>query len=262
MFGARRNTGRIWAQSPIIKADMWDLTAQGARRVITKTADGQAVLWTSRQKTSTTLLMMSYSRLGTTVAVLLGLVVGGCASSPVAPFNQLEKSNLLVFRLQNYEPPAAQPAAANQAAPILQNLPPEIQSWIQQGAQALPQLIPPGLLGNLNPTTAPPAQEVPRFYGYRILGQTQVADPDLKKQLAELFGSKDNFEAPKMTCVYPELGFSFGPGPGQPSNDLVVSFSCNQVQARSFPWPHAYTGMTSNTVSELTQIVKKLWPGG
>ena len=207
--------------------------------------------------------MKSFSTRGTTVAVLLGIAISGCASAPAAPFNQLEKSNLLVFRLQNYEPPAPQPAASGQAAPVLQGLPPEIQSWIQAGAQALPQLIPPGLLGTLNPTTAPaPVQEGPRFYGYRILGQTQVADPDLKKQLAELFGTKDHFEAPKMTCVYPELGFSFGPGPGQPSNDFVVSFSCNQVQARSFPWPHPYTGMTSNTVSELTQAVKKIWPGG
>ncbi len=204
---------------------------------------------------------MSSSLRGTLVAVLLGAAVTGCASSPVAPFNQLEKSNLLVFRLQNYEPPPPQQPAAGQPAPLLQALPPEIQNWIQQGAQALPQLIPPGLLGNLNPATAP-TQEGPRFYGYRILGQTQVADPDLKKQLADLFGDKDHFEAPKMTCVYPELGFSFGPGPGQPSNDFLVSFSCNQVQARSFPWPHPYTGMTSNTVSDLTQIVKKLWPGG
>ena len=200
---------------------------------------------------------------GAFVSVLLGVIVSGCASSPVAPFDQMEKSNLLVFRLQNYEPPAAPAPVAGQAAPILQGLPPEIQTWIQQGAQGLQQLIPPGLLSNLNPTAAAtPAADTPRFYGFRILGQTQVADPDLKKQLASLFGTKDNFEQPKSTCLYPELGFSFGPGPGSPSNDFLVSFSCNQVQARSFPWPHPYTGMTSSTVSDLTQIVKKLWPGG
>ena len=200
---------------------------------------------------------------GAFVSVLLGVVASGCASSPVAPFDQMEKSNLLVFRLQNYEPPAPSAPVAGQSAPILQGLPPEIQTWIQQGAQGLQQLIPPGLLSNLNPTAAAtPAADTPRFYGFRILGQTQVADPDLKKQLASLFGTKDNFEQPKSTCLYPELGFSFGPGPGSPSNDFLVSFSCNQVQARSFPWPHPYTGMASNTVSDLTQIVKKLWPGG
>ncbi len=119
------------------------------------------------------------------------------------------------------------------------------------------------LLNNLTQgAAAPPAPDAPRFYGFRILGQTQVADPELKKQLASLFGTKDNFEAPKTNCLYPELGFSFGPGPGSPSNDFLVSFSCNQVQSRSFPWPYPYTGMTSNTVSDLTQIVKKLWPGG
>ena len=195
--------------------------------------------------------------------ILLGLISAGCASAPAAPFNQLEKSNLLVFRLQNYEPPPAPAPAVGQAAPILQGLPPEIQSWIQQGAQGLQQLIPPGLLPNLaQAAAAPPAPDSPRFYGFRILGQTQVADPDLKRQLADLFGTKDNFEVPKTNCLYPELGFSFGPGPGSPSNDFLVSFSCNQVQARSFPWPHPYTGMTSNTVTNLTQIVKKLWPGG
>lgn len=207
--------------------------------------------------------MMLCNFKGAYAAVLLGAIATGCASSPVAPFNQLEKSNLLVFRLQNYEPPPAPAPAAGQPVPLLQGLPPEIQTWIQQGAQGLQQLIPPGLLNNLTQgAAAPPAPDAPRFYGFRILGQTQVADPDLKKQLASLFGTKDNFEAPKTNCLYPELGFSFGPGPGSPSNDFLVSFSCNQVQSRSFPWPYPYTGMTSNTVSDLTQIVKKLWPGG
>lgn len=207
--------------------------------------------------------MMSCNFKGVWLTVLLGTVLTGCASSPAAPFNQLEKSNLLVFRLQNYEPPPPPAPSAGQAVPVLQGLPPEIQSWIQQGAQGLQQLIPPGLLPNLTQAAAPPPPpDAPRFYGYRILGQTQVADPDLKKQLAGLFGTKDNFEVPKTSCLYPELGFSFGPGPGSPSNDFLVSFSCNQVQARSFAWPYPYTGLTSNTVSELTQIVKKLWPGG
>jgi hypothetical protein len=179
----------------------------------------------------------------------------------------MEKSNLLVFRLQNYEPPVQQPApaatGANQLTPLIQGLPTEIQTWIQQGAQGLQQLIPPNLLNQAQAAAAaPPAADVPRFYGFRILGQTQVSDPDLQKQLAELLGNKDHFEAPKSNCMYPELGISFGPGAGQASNDLLISFSCNQVQARSFPWPHPYTGMKSDTVSELTQVVKKIWPGG
>ena len=104
--------------------------------------------------------MMSCDVRGLCVTVLLGAIAGGCASSPVSPFDQVEKSNLLVFRLQNYEPPApAAPAAGQTAAPILQGLPPEIQNWIQQGAQGLQQLIPPGLLGNLAPSAA--AQPAP-----------------------------------------------------------------------------------------------------
>jgi len=197
---------------------------------------------------------------GAFISVLLGTIATACASSPVAPFNQLEKSNLLVFRLQNYEPPAPVAPTAGQPVPLLPGIPPEIQSWIQQGAQGLQQLLAPGLAQGT--VAAAPVPDAPRFYGFRILGQTQVADPDLQKQLANLFGTKDHFEAPKSNCLYPELGFSFGPGPGSPSSDFLVSFSCNQVQSRSFPWPHPYTGMTSDTVSELTQIVKKLWPGG
>jgi hypothetical protein len=200
------------------------------------------------------------------LAALIGISAAGCASSPVSPFNQLEKSNLIVLRLQNYEPPAPPAAqAAAPVAPLLQNLPPEIQTWIQQGAQGLQQLIPPGLLPGITgnaAASAAPVPDAPRFYGFRILGQTQVADPDMKKQIAELFGDKDHFEAPKSSCLYPELGFSFGPGPGSPSNDFLVSFSCNQVQARSFPWPHPYTGMKADTVSSLTEVGKKLWPGG
>ena len=82
--------------------------------------------------------------------ILFGLLATACASAPAAPFNQLEKSNLLVFRLQNFEPPPPAQPVAGQPAPILQGLPPEIQTWIQQGAQGLQQLIPPGLIPGLN----------------------------------------------------------------------------------------------------------------
>ncbi|HEY5957452.1 MAG TPA: hypothetical protein VIV60_12890, partial [Polyangiaceae bacterium] len=156
---------------------------------------------------------MTRLSLGTTVfAGLLGVVTAGCASSPAAPFNTMEKSNVLVFRLQNYEPPAA--VAATTAAPgqaLLQGLPPEISTWIQQGAAGLQQLIPPGLIPQLNPggqqAAAPVAQaDVPRFYGFRILSQNQVMDSDLRATLGKIFGDSDNYETPKYNCLYPEMG--------------------------------------------------------
>ena len=202
---------------------------------------------------------------------LLGVATTGCASSPVAPFNQMEKSTVLAFRLQNYEPPAAPVAAPAGAAaapgqnPLLAGLPPEVNQWIQAGAAGLQQLIPPGLLPqNLVPgqqaAAAPQVQEVPRFYGFRILGQTQVMDSDLRVKLGQVFGVADNYEPAKSNCLYPELGIAFGPAPGAPTYDYLVSFSCHQVQAKNFPWPHPQTGMKVDMEKDLADIVRKLWP--
>jgi len=196
---------------------------------------------------------------------LLGAGSIGCASSPVAPFNTMEKGNVLVFRLQNYEPPApvaAAPAAtANPGQALIAGLPPEIQTWVQQGASGLQQML-PGLIPNLGqPAAAAPVENVPRFYGFRILGQNQVMDSDLRAQLGKLFGDADHFEAPKSSCMYPELGVAFGPAPGAPTYDYLVSFSCHQVQSKNFQWPHPQTGLTVSMEKDLSEVVRKLWPG-
>ncbi len=47
-----------------------------------------------------------------------------------------------------------------------------------------------------------------------------------------------------------------------PPNDVLVSFSCNQVAARNFAWPFPNTGMTTSTVKELADIVSKVFPPG
>jgi hypothetical protein len=207
--------------------------------------------------------------LGTTViAALLGVVTTGCASSPAAPFNTMEKANVLVFRLQNYEPPpvvAAAPAAPGQV-PLIPGLPPEIATWVQQGAAGLQQLIPPGLIPGLpqvGQAAAPVAAvpDVPRFYGFRILGQNQVMDSELRANLGKIFGDADNYEPPKSNCLYPELGVAFGPTPGAPTYDYLVSFSCHQVQSKNFQWPHPQTGMKISMEKDLADIVRKLWPG-
>ncbi len=171
------------------------------------------------------------------LALPVGLALGtlGCASSPKPPFDTLPDSNATAFRLQNYEPPAAAPAAAAGVPGAIPGLPPELQQWIQQGAQALPQLIPPGLIppglipgvpGAAAPTPQPDA---PRFHGFRILNQTQVMDPKLKEDLADLLGDEDSFDNADARCapgvIYAEMGLSWSAGPGA-SNDLLISMSC------------------------------------
>src|SRR6185436_7383714 len=91
---------------------------------------------------------------------LLALASAGCAGKPAAPFDTLKNSQLIALRLQNYEPPTPPPgAAAPQGGGLIPGLPPEIQSWIGQGAQGLQQLIPPGLLppGMMQGAPAAPA---------------------------------------------------------------------------------------------------------
>lgn len=205
--------------------------------------------------------------------VLIGLSVLGCASQPAAPFDTLKTSNATAFRLQNFEPPATAPGVGAPATPgAIPGLPAEIQSWIQQGAQGLqalipPGLLPPGLIPSAPGTALPaPAASTPRFHGFRILGQTQIMDPDLKEQLGQILGDDDSFANENARCapgvLYAEMGLSFTQGPGAPANDVLVSFSCSQVVSRSFGWPHGATGMTPDTVKSLTEVVQKLWPQG
>lgn len=214
------------------------------------------------------------------------LCLAGCKSSPASPFDQLEASNVTAYRLQNYELPPqaqAQPVPGQPGQVTIPGLPPEIQGWIQQGAQGLQQLIPPqlsalipGMAQAAQQAAPPPQPEAPRFHNFRILGSTQVIDPGLKERLAEILGDPDNFHNQHGACGYSEMGLSFGQAmaqpmpaqPGQPAqpqtgtNDILISFSCNQIIAASFMWPHPYSGMKKDTVAELSDVVSKLWPPG
>jgi hypothetical protein len=197
---------------------------------------------------------------------ILAASTAGCASSPVAPFNALPGAQVTAFRLQNYEPPAAAATSAVPGMPTIPGLPPEIQAWVNQGAAGLKQLIPPGLQipgltlpGMPAPTTQ--ADQTPRFHGFRILGQTQVFDGDTKDKLAKALGTSDNFEAGQ-GCMYAEMGISFAPTPGAPPDDVLVSFSCRQVQAFNFQWPHSGTAVKSKTVEQLAEVVHRIFPQG
>jgi hypothetical protein len=209
---------------------------------------------------------------------LLAAASIGCGSSAAPPFDTLPNSNLTAFRLQNYEPPQQQASTTGQtpATGALPGVPPEIMQWVQQGAAGLQQFIPPGLIPpNLLPpgaaTAAVPAavpqEQVPRFPnradGFRILSQTPVIDEGLKEELGDLLGDEDNFYDQHASCMYAELGLSFTSTAGGPNNDVLVSFSCNQVAAAGgFAWPHPSVGMKPDMVGKLADLANRLFPPG
>ena len=108
--------------------------------------------------------------------------------------------------------------------------------------------------------TAPAAG--PMFEGYRVLGQAQILDPKLKKELIDVFGYKSSFGPDESPCMYPEIGFQFGPPGPRPTVNVLVSFSCNQVQARNFQWPHPDNGLTEKTSKRLTKVIAGAFGGG
>ncbi len=210
----------------------------------------------------------------------VALLAGGCASA-APPFDTLPDSQLTAFRLQNYEPPQQQqaPAAGQPATPgAVPGIPPEIMQWVQQGAQGLQQFIPPGiqLPPNLLPGAAPTApvpapqpvvEQVPRFPnrpdGFRILSQTAVVDGSLKEELADILGDESNFDNEHANCLYAELGLAFTSQTSPQANEVLISFSCNQVAAAGgFAWPHPSVGMKKDTAGSLAQLANKLFPPG
>jgi hypothetical protein len=202
-------------------------------------------------------------------AVTTAFAAFGCAGTPAAPFDQLKTANLTAYRLQNAEATSALPGATATpgAAPALTipGLPPEMNTWLQQGAAAVQQVL-PGLLPGAAAVGLPAADTTPRFHDFRILSQTQVLDPDLKESLGKLLGDKDSFDNAQSRCAsnvfYADMGLSFTSTTGPAPNDLLISFQCNQVVSRSFAWPHPATGMKPDTVKKLSEIVLKIFPQG
>lgn len=196
---------------------------------------------------------------------LVAVGASACASTPAAPFDTLKNANVIAYRLQNYEPPPAQ--AATQPG-VIPGVPPQILQWAQQAAPALQQMIPPGLIppglipGLPGVAGTTPAQDAPRFHGFRILQQAPVIDVALKEQLGELFGEEDSFKSQHAPCMYAEMGLSFSTNPSAPPNDVLISFSCEQMQAYNFVWPHPNTGITPDTQKALAEVVSRLFPSG
>jgi hypothetical protein len=194
--------------------------------------------------------------LGAAIAALAA--TAGCASvSP--PFNGMKDAQMTVYRLQNFEPPPTAQAPA--AAGGLQ-LPPQIQQWITAGASLLPPgLLPPGLLPNSAPA-APPAPDAQRFHGFRILEWQPVNDASVKSDIVDLFGHSSNFQNTPPTCMFAEFGFAMlaqanGPTPA----DVLVSLSCEQVQAFNFAWPYPQTGVTPDSSKKVASIAQRVFQG-
>jgi len=184
----------------------------------------------------------------------------GCGSSLAQPFDKMQDSQMTVYRLQNYEPPAA-PANAPAAQPQLPPL-------LQQGAQLLNQLLPPGLLPpGLIPGTAPvppPANAtVYRFHDFRILSYQMVSDSKLKGDIVNVFGKESNFTDSHADCAFAEFGFAISDPRTGGTDDILVSFSCSNVRAFNFQWPYnSKVGITPDTAKTLATIVQKAFGNG
>lgn len=192
------------------------------------------------------------------IAVVALLALEGCGSSLAQPFDQMKNAQITIYRLQNYEPPQA-PAASAPAAGL--QLPPQIQQWIQQGAAMLPPgLLPPGLLPGQPAPTAQPAN-VQRFHNFPILGWMAINDPKQHDEVLDILGHDSNFVVQHDNCMYAEFGFSIA-NPTAPPADVLVSLSCDQVQAFNFAWPYTKTGISGDSAKRIAAVVQKAFGGG
>ncbi len=196
------------------------------------------------------------------VLVVFSSLAVGCAGNPVAPFDSFKSAPMTAYRLQNYEPPPQATAVTPTAPGQIPGLPPEIQKWVQAGASMLPPgLLPPGLIPGVTPAPAPTVDTTPRFHNFRILGMpTNIIDPKLRDELIDIFGFEKNFDDTHGSCVYAEFGFSFA-RMGQPPADVLVSLSCDQVQAQNFMWPHRSTGLTADSAARISKVSQSIFGG-
>lgn len=207
-------------------------------------------------------MLAHMQRFLTALTLSFGFVAVGCAGRPASPFDQMQNAPITVFRLQNYEPPPQAQASIPTQPGMIPGIPAEIQQWIQAGASMLPPgLLPPGLLPGQPPPPTPQADNAPRFYGFRILGQAPVTNEKLRDELISLFGHEKNFDGASSGCMYAELGVSFA-RLNQPPADILVSLSCDQVQAQNFQWPHRGRGLTPDTVKRLVNVSQSVFVGG
>lgn len=196
-------------------------------------------------------------RLALVVPALAALAnLSGCSPSLSQPFASLGSSTITIYRLQNVEPPTAtQPGA------VTFQLPNEVQQLISGAAALLPPgLIPPGLIPGAPPARAPTPQDL-RFHDFRVISWQTITDPAQRTEVLDILGHDSNFVAPHATCMYAEFGFAIQPSPGAPTDDVLVSLSCGQVQAFNFVWPYGNNGISGDAAKRIVAVATKSFGG-
>ncbi|EYF07898.1 hypothetical protein [Chondromyces apiculatus] len=203
---------------------------------------------------------------------LLAPTLFGCASR-TAPFNEMDEASITVLRLQGqYTPTAVATTTAATGLPQLipgLTIPPELQQMGQQAMQglqqALPGLIPPGLIPGQPQTTTPTAVTPPPLFKntYVIATSRQLttdaADEELREQILDIFGDEDSFSADKGNCFSPGLAISMQRPTSPVPVELLISLSCNQAVGDGFRWPYPTNGFTGETKQKLLTIYQQLF---
>jgi hypothetical protein len=136
-----------------------------------------------------------------------------------------------------------------------------VQQLISGAAALLPPgLIPPGLVPGAAPAVAPTAQDL-RFHGFRVIGWQTVTDPTQRTEILNILGNGGNFGTLSNTCMYAEFGIALQPSPGAPTDDVLISLSCGQIQAFNFSWPYASTGIPADTAKRIVAVAQKTFSG-
>jgi hypothetical protein len=198
-------------------------------------------------------------RLALTIPALaaLSLTGAGCSPSLSQPFASLGTGTITIYRLQNVEPPAA----SGQPGAVTFQLPNEVQQLISGAAALLPPgLIPPGLIPGAPAAKAPTPQDL-RFHDFRVISWQTVNDPSQKTEILDILGHDSNFVAPHATCMYAEFGFAIQPSPGAPTDDVLVSLSCGQVQSFNFVWPYSNSGISGDAAKRIVAVATKSFGG-
>ena len=186
---------------------------------------------------------------------LLGVATGCGKTGLAAPFDKMKDQPITVLRLYSVEPPQ-QPQQAPQA-PV--QLPPQVQQWLSAGASMLPPgLLPPGLLGGQQ---QPAPQNEQRFRGFKVHGWMAVTDPKQREEILDIFGNEKNFADSRGNCMFAEFGVSIGQPGGQPPAEMLVSLSCDRVQAFNFAWPYSKQGLAAETVKRIVGVMAKSFGG-
>ena len=194
-------------------------------------------------------------RLALILLAAVALPVAGCAPSLSQPFASLGTATITIYRLQNVEPPAATPGA------VTFQLPNEVQQLISGAAALLPPgLIPPGLIPGAPPAAAPTPQDL-RFHGFRVIGWQTMSDATQKTEVLNILGSSSNFVGPHAACMYAEFGFAIQATPGGPTDDVLISLSCGQIQAFNFVWPYSNNGISGDAAKRIVAVATKSFGG-